>query len=109
MQGILIAILVGSGAIDNAEDGSNLQNLLVCLEMLPAAIGMFYAFPYTEYKDGGAVTCLTRFVALLHVSRHAVRCLPSDGLHGRCRHDWGACCCSHRCGVCCFNTCNLTV
>lgn len=53
-QGILIAILVGTGVIDNAEDGSNLQNLMVCLEMLPAAIGMFYAFPYTEYKDGGA-------------------------------------------------------
>jgi hypothetical protein len=51
-QGILIAILVGTGVIDNAEDGSNLQNLLVCLEMLPAAIGMFYAFPYQEFKDG---------------------------------------------------------
>ena len=54
LQGILIAILVGTGVIDNAEDGSNLQNLLVCLEMLPAAIGMFYAFPYQEFKDGGA-------------------------------------------------------
>ena len=57
VQGILIAILVGTGVIDNAEDGSNLQNLLVCLEMLPAAIGMFYAFPYQEFKDGGAQLC----------------------------------------------------
>jgi len=46
---------VGTGVIRVAEDGVNLQNLLICLEMLPAAIGMFYAFPYTEYKDGGAL------------------------------------------------------
>ena len=52
-QGILIAIMVGTGAMDSAEDGSNLQNLLICLEMLPASIAMFYAFPYTEYTEGG--------------------------------------------------------
>ena len=52
-QGILIDILVGTGAMDTAEDGSNLQNLLICLEMLPASIAMFYAFPYTEYTEGG--------------------------------------------------------
>lgn len=52
-QGILIAILVGTGALSTGEDGSNLQNLLICLEMLPASIAMFYAFPYSEYTDGG--------------------------------------------------------
>lgn len=53
-QGILIAILVGTQAIPVAEDGTKLQNLLICLEMLPAAIGMFFAFPYQEYisEDG---------------------------------------------------------
>ena len=35
------------------EDGKNLQNLLICLEMLPAALGMLVAFPYTEYKGSG--------------------------------------------------------
>ena len=49
----MIAILVGTGALNTAEDGSNLQNLLICLEMLPASIAMFYAFPYTEYTEGG--------------------------------------------------------
>ena len=49
----MIAILVGTGALDTGEDGSNLQNLLICLEMLPASIAMFYAFPYTEYTEGG--------------------------------------------------------
>ena len=54
MQGILIAILVGVGSIPNAEDGRNLQNFIICCEMLPAAIMMFYAFPYNEYKVTGA-------------------------------------------------------
>eukprot|EP00208_Stichococcus_sp_RCC1054_P005236 CAMPEP_0206140088 /NCGR_PEP_ID=MMETSP1473-20131121/8292_1 /ASSEMBLY_ACC=CAM_ASM_001109 /TAXON_ID=1461547 /ORGANISM="Stichococcus sp, Strain RCC1054" /LENGTH=427 /DNA_ID=CAMNT_0053534099 /DNA_START=327 /DNA_END=1614 /DNA_ORIENTATION=+ len=53
-QGILIAILVGTDVIEEAEDGANLQNLLICLEMLPASLAMFYAFPYTEYKEEGA-------------------------------------------------------
>lgn len=35
------------------EDGKNLQNFLICLEMLPAALGMLWAFPYTEYKGSG--------------------------------------------------------
>lgn len=50
----MIAILVGTGALSTGEDGSNLQNLLICLEMLPASIAMFYAFPYAEYTEGGA-------------------------------------------------------
>ena len=54
VQGILIAILVGTDAIKVAEDGANLQNLLICLEMLPASLAMFYAFPHTEYKEDGA-------------------------------------------------------
>lgn len=54
LQGILIAILVGTNAIKAAEDGANLQNLLICLEMLPASLAMFYAFPHTEYKEDGA-------------------------------------------------------
>ena len=38
------------------EDGKNLQNLLICLEMLPAVLGMLVAFPYTEYKGSGELS-----------------------------------------------------
>lgn len=47
-----------------------MQNLLVCLEMLPAAIGMFYAFPHQEYKDGGAHEIATA----VHRSHIAAAC-----------------------------------
>ena len=53
VQGLFIAILQAAGSIATVEDGKNLQNLLVCLEMLPAALGMLVAFPYTEYKGSG--------------------------------------------------------
>ena len=62
VQGILLAILVGTGAIASAEDAGNVQNLLICLEMLPASIAMFFAFPHTEYLEGGAISC-TAFAA----------------------------------------------
>ena len=41
-------------SLQTVTDGKNLQNLLICLEMLPAALGMMFAFPYTEYKGQGA-------------------------------------------------------
>jgi hypothetical protein len=53
LQGLFIAILQVAGTIRTVEDGKNLQNLLICLEMLPAALGMLWAFPYTEYKSSG--------------------------------------------------------
>ena len=52
-QGLLIAILQAAGSVSTVEDGKNLQNLLICLEMLPAGLGMLAAFPYTEYKGSG--------------------------------------------------------
>lgn len=52
LQGLFVAFLVGGGAIATVRDGKNLQNFLICVEMLPAALGMLFAFPYTEYKGG---------------------------------------------------------
>ena len=52
-QGLFIAILQAAGSLQTVADGKNLQNLLICLEMLPAALGMMFAFPYTEYKGQG--------------------------------------------------------
>lgn len=36
-----------------AEDGTNLQSWLLCVEMLPAAIFMLFAFPWAEYVVAG--------------------------------------------------------
>ena len=41
------------GALATTEDQKNLQNFLICVEMLPAAVGMLFAFPYHEYKGTG--------------------------------------------------------
>ena len=60
-QGLFIAILTVGGVLKTVTDGKNLQNFLICVEMLPAALGMLYAFPYTEYKGAGAHSaCLCR-------------------------------------------------
>ena len=49
-----MAVLGGLGVIKTPQDAKNLQNFLICCEMLPAAIGMLFAFPYSEYKGSGA-------------------------------------------------------
>ena len=48
-----MSILSGVGALRTTEDQKNLQNFLICVEMLPAAVGMLFAFPYHEYKGTG--------------------------------------------------------
>ena len=56
-QGLFISFLVGGGVIDSVRDGKNLQNFLICIEMLGASFGMVIAFPYTEYKTAGGPPC----------------------------------------------------
>lgn len=58
MQSLFIAILSGAGVIKTIEDSKNLQNFLIACEMLPAAIFMLWAFPYTDYKTSGEIQCL---------------------------------------------------
>jgi len=50
-QGLAIAILIGVGVIADSDSGTNIQNFLICIEMLPAAICMLYAFPHHPYKN----------------------------------------------------------
>ncbi|KAL4855483.1 malate dehydrogenase [Chlorella vulgaris] len=52
-QGLFISIATSAGAIATAEDGVNLQSWLLCVEMLPAAIFMLFAFPWKEYVVAG--------------------------------------------------------
>lgn len=49
MQGVLVFLAAKSRFIRNAEEAADLQNFVLCVEMLAAAVGHFYAFPYKEY------------------------------------------------------------
>ncbi|CAL9046164.1 unnamed protein product [Musa banksii] len=48
-QGVLVFLAAKSRFIRNAEEAADLQNFVLCVEMLAAAVGHFYAFPYKEY------------------------------------------------------------
>lgn len=75
-QGLLISILQGAGVVDSPEEGSNIQNWLLCVEMLPAAVFMLFAFPHTEYKvAGGELSGGNALHAL------SIRDLVSDTVH----------------------------
>jgi len=51
-QGLFVAICVGTGLVPSAQAGNNVQNFLICVEMLPAAICMLFAFPWSDYSAG---------------------------------------------------------
>ena len=55
-QGLFIAIAVGTGSVPSPDDGNNIQNFLICVEMFPAAICICFAFPWRDFADsaGGA-------------------------------------------------------
>lgn len=74
-----------------AEAGTNLQNWLLCVEMLPAAVFMLFAFPWAEYVvaggniRGGNIT----HAISIRESRggRRSRAAPCGGCFGRaCRH-----------------------
>lgn len=48
-QGVLVFLAAKSGFIKNAEEAADFQNFILCIEMLIAAVGHLYAFPYKEY------------------------------------------------------------
>ncbi|GJN22797.1 hypothetical protein PR202_gb10396 [Eleusine coracana subsp. coracana] len=47
--GVLVFLAAKSRYIKNAEKAADLQNFVLCVEMLIAAIGHLFAFPYKEY------------------------------------------------------------
>ncbi|GAB4847781.1 hypothetical protein Ancab_026844 [Ancistrocladus abbreviatus] len=48
-QGVLVFLAAKSGFIKDAQEAADFQNFIVCVEMLIAAVGHLYAFPYKEY------------------------------------------------------------
>uniref|UniRef100_A0A1D1XX43 Transmembrane protein 184B n=1 Tax=Anthurium amnicola TaxID=1678845 RepID=A0A1D1XX43_9ARAE len=48
-QGVLVFLAAKSGFIKGADEAANFQNFILCVEMLVAAVGHLYAFPYKEY------------------------------------------------------------
>uniref|UniRef100_A0A2P2LCY4 Transmembrane protein 184A n=1 Tax=Rhizophora mucronata TaxID=61149 RepID=A0A2P2LCY4_RHIMU len=48
-QGVLVFLAAKSGFIEDAEEAAQFQDFIICVEMLAAAVGHLYAFPYKEY------------------------------------------------------------
>ncbi|KAM7474417.1 hypothetical protein LguiB_021660 [Lonicera macranthoides] len=49
-QGVLVFLAAKSGSIDDdTEQAAEFQHFIICVEMLIAAVGHLYAFPYKEY------------------------------------------------------------
>ncbi|KAJ6876508.1 transmembrane protein 184B-like [Populus alba x Populus x berolinensis] len=64
-QGVLFFLAAKSGFIKDAEEAAQFQDFIICVEMLIAAVGHLYAFPYKEYAGANiAGSCdLTRSLA----------------------------------------------
>lgn len=54
-QGVLVFLAAKSGFIKDTEEAAEFQSFILCVEMLIAALGHLYAFPYKEYAGANVV------------------------------------------------------
>ncbi|RRT72373.1 hypothetical protein B296_00034610, partial [Ensete ventricosum] len=90
MQGVLVFLAAKSKLIKNAEEAADLQNFVLCVEMLAAAVGHLYAFPYKEYAGAnigasgglrGSLFHALKFNDFYHDTVHQVTCLVNQLIH----------------------------
>lgn len=80
MQGVVIALLASGGVIKTAQAALDVQNIAVCVEMLFAAMGHLYAFPYNVYAEANINGQTNRLAhSILHALNFAD--LVYDTLH----------------------------
>uniref|UniRef100_A0A7N0ZTV6 Uncharacterized protein n=1 Tax=Kalanchoe fedtschenkoi TaxID=63787 RepID=A0A7N0ZTV6_KALFE len=48
-QGVIVFLAAKTGFIKDADEAAEFQDFIICVEMLLAALGHFYAFSYKEY------------------------------------------------------------
>nr|XP_043622691.1 transmembrane protein 184B-like [Erigeron canadensis] len=66
-QGVLVFLAAKSGRINlDAEEAAEFQNFIICFEMLIAAVGHLYAFPYKEYAGANIGTTRGFGASLAH-------------------------------------------
>lgn len=49
LQGVLVFLAAKSKLIKSTDEAAEFQNFIICVEMLMAAVGHLFAFPYKEY------------------------------------------------------------
>ncbi|CAI9101430.1 OLC1v1038760C1 [Oldenlandia corymbosa var. corymbosa] len=54
-QGVLVFLAAKSGFIKDTTEAAEFQSFIICVEMLIAAVGHLYAFPYKEYAGANVV------------------------------------------------------
>ncbi|GJU60798.1 transmembrane protein 184A-like protein [Tanacetum coccineum] len=65
-QGVLVFLAAKSGHIKDPEEAAEFQNFIICFEMLIAAVGHLYAFPYKEYAGANIGTSRGFGASLAH-------------------------------------------